>query len=37
MAIRAYIEPAAFDPETITLMSEAFTAAVKELQDRGQP
>jgi len=37
MAIRSYLEPGAFDPETISLMSEVFTAAVKELQDTGQP
>ena len=38
MAIGSYLEPGAFDPETIALMSEAFAAAVKELQgDTGQP
>jgi hypothetical protein len=33
MSIRAFIQPGAFDPEAIAVMSEAFEGAIKELQD----
>jgi hypothetical protein len=33
MSIRSFIQPGAFEPEAITIMSEAFEAAIKELQD----
>ena len=36
MPIRSFIQPGAFDPEAIAAMSEAFEAALKELQDTGQ-
>ena len=35
MPIRSFIQPGAFDPEAIAAMSEAFEAALKELQDTG--
>jgi len=37
MPIRPFIQPGAFDPEAIAVMSEAFEAALKELHDTGQP
>ena len=37
MPIRSFIQPGAFDPEAIAAVSEAFEAALKELQDTGQP
>ena len=37
MPIRPFMQPGAFDPEAIAAMSEAFEAALKELQDTGQP
>jgi hypothetical protein len=37
MSIHSFINPGAFEPETIVLMSEAFDAACVELQDTGQP
>ena len=37
MSIHSFINPGAFEPETIVLMSEAFDAARAELQDTGQP
>jgi hypothetical protein len=33
MSIRSLIQPGAFEPEAIAVMSEAFEAAIKELQD----
>jgi hypothetical protein len=33
MPIRSFVEPGAFEPEAIAVMSEAFEAAVEELQD----
>jgi len=35
MSIRSLIQPDAFEPEAIAAMSEAFDAAIKELQDPG--
>ena len=35
MSIRLFIQPGAFEPEAIAVMSEAFEAAIKELQDTG--
>ena len=35
MSIRLFIQPGAFEPEAITVMSEVFEAALKELQDIG--
>jgi hypothetical protein len=35
MPIRPFIEPGAFEPDAIAAMSEAFEAALKELQDTG--
>jgi hypothetical protein len=35
MSIRSFIQPGAFEPEAIAVMSEAFEAAIKELQDTG--
>ena len=35
MLIRSLIQPGAFEPEAIAVMSEAFEAAIKELQDTG--
>jgi hypothetical protein len=37
MSIHSFINPGAFEPETIVLMSEVFDAACAELQDTGQP
>ena len=37
MPIRPFIQPGAFAPEAIAVMSEAFEAALKALQDTGQP
>jgi len=37
MPIRPFIRSGAFDPEVIALMSEAFEAACKELDEAGQP
>jgi hypothetical protein len=34
MSIR-FMQPGAFEPEAIAVMSEAFEAAIKELQDPG--
>jgi hypothetical protein len=36
MAIRPIVEPGAFDPETIAVMSEALEAALKKLGDIDQ-
>jgi hypothetical protein len=36
MSIRSFLQPGAFEPEAIAAMSEAFEAALKELQDTGQ-
>jgi hypothetical protein len=35
MSIRSFIQPGAFEPEAIAVMSEAFETAIKELQDTG--
>ena len=35
MSIRSFMQPGAFEPEAIAVMSEAFEAALKELQDTG--
>jgi hypothetical protein len=35
MPIHSFIQPGAFEPEAIAAMSEAFEAALKELQDTG--
>jgi hypothetical protein len=35
MSIRSFMQPGAFEPEAIAVMSEAFEAAIKELQDTG--
>jgi hypothetical protein len=37
MPIRSFIQPGAFDPEEIAVISEAFEAACKELGNIGQP
>ena len=37
MPIRSFVEPGAFDPEAIGAMSEALEAALKELEDSGEP
>jgi len=34
--MRALIQPGAFEPEVITVMSEALEAALRKLQDTGQ-
>ena len=36
MPIRSFIQPGAFDPETIAVMIEALEAACKELRETGQ-
>ena len=36
MPIHLFTQPGAFDPEAIAAMSEAFEAAVQQLQDNGQ-
>jgi hypothetical protein len=33
MPIRSFMQPGAFEPEAIAAMTEAFEAALKELQD----
>jgi hypothetical protein len=37
MPFRSFIGPGAFGPDALAVMSEAFEAALKELQDTGQP
>jgi hypothetical protein len=37
MSIRSFVKPGEFEPEAIAVMSEAFDAACKELDDTGQP
>ena len=37
MPIHSFMQPGAFEPEAIAAMSEAFEAALQELQDTGQP
>ena len=37
MRFRSFIEPGVFEPEAIEAMSEALEAAIRELQDTGQP
>jgi hypothetical protein len=36
-SVRPFIQSGAFDPESIAVMSEAFEAACKELDEAGQP
>jgi hypothetical protein len=36
MPIRSFMQPGAFEPEVIGVMSEALEAALKKLQDTGQ-
>jgi len=36
MPIHSFMQPGAFEPEAIAAMSEAFEAALQELQDAGQ-
>jgi hypothetical protein len=36
MSIRLFIQPGAFEPEAIAVMSQALEAALKELQHTGQ-
>ncbi len=37
MSIHSFVKPGAFEPEAVTVMSQAFDAACKELSDTGQP
>ena len=37
MSIQSFVKPGEFEPEAIAVMSEAFEAACKDLQDTGQP
>ena len=37
MSIRSFVKPGEFEPEAIAVMSEAFDAACKALNDTGQP
>ena len=37
MPSHSFIGPGAFGPEALVVMSGAFEAALKELQDAGQP
>ena len=37
MSIQSFVKPGEFEPEAIAVMSEAFDAACKELDDTGQP
>jgi hypothetical protein len=37
MSIRSLVTPGEFDPEALTAMVEAFDAALKALDDGGQP
>jgi hypothetical protein len=37
MPTRPFIQPEAFDPETVAAMTEAFDAACKKQGDTGQP
>jgi hypothetical protein len=37
VSIRSLVTPGEFDPEAIAAMSEAFDAALKALDDGGQP
>jgi hypothetical protein len=37
MPIRPFLQSGAFEPEVIAIMSEAFDAASKELDESGQP
>jgi hypothetical protein len=37
MPIRSFVEPGAFEPEAIAVMSEALEAALKELSNASQP
>ena len=36
MPIRSFIQPGAFEPDVIGVMTEALEAALKKLQDTGQ-
>jgi hypothetical protein len=37
MSIRSFVTPGEFDPEALKVMVEAFDAALKALDDGGQP
>jgi hypothetical protein len=37
MPIRSFVEPGAFEPETLAEMAAALDAAYKELQGTGEP
>ncbi len=37
MSIQSFVKPGEFEPEALATMSEAFEAALKELDDTGQP
>jgi hypothetical protein len=37
MSIQSFVKPGEFEPEAITVMSEAFEVACKDLDDTGQP
>jgi hypothetical protein len=37
MSFRSFVKSGVFEPEAIAVMSEAFDAACKELNDAGQP
>jgi len=37
VSIQSFVKPGEFEPEAIAVMSEAFEAACKDLQDTGQP
>ena len=37
MSIQSFVKPGEFEPEAIAVMSEAFDAACKALNDTGQP
>jgi hypothetical protein len=36
MSIQSFVKPGEFEPEALATMSEAFEAALKELDDTGQ-
>jgi len=37
MSIQSFVKPGEFEPEALATMSQAFEAALKELDDTGQP
>ena len=37
MSIQSFVKPGEFEPEALATMSEAFEAALKELDNTGQP